>query len=276
MYRIKLPNFDGPFDLLLYFIKRDEINIYDIPIALITDEFLKYVRLIQMLDFELAGEFILMAATLLYIKAQMLLPRDEDDSKSDLEDPRMQLVQRLIEYKQFKDAADTLRHYSEDNRFVLYMSEPNKDNLNIENMLEVEYKNASIVDLFTIFQKIISKTEQVEVSHLIKLFPVTTEEKVELISNSLLTASRLSFIALIHGKGRQHIVATFLAILEMLKRGRISIVQSELFDDIIITRPEPQSIVPDIQGEMFDESVKVDIVNSTIANVTKIESERLN
>ena len=96
MYKISLPNFEGPFDLLLYFIKRDEINIYDIPIAKITEEFLSYIRLMQYFDLELAGEFIYMASTLIYIKTQMLLPKGDVEIGDEIEDPRTQLVERLI------------------------------------------------------------------------------------------------------------------------------------------------------------------------------------
>ncbi|MFP4528160.1 MAG: segregation and condensation protein A, partial [Candidatus Kapaibacterium sp.] len=120
MYNIKLPNFEGPFDLLLYFIKRDEINIYDIPIARITEEFLNYIRLMKIFDLELAGEFVLMAANLMYIKTQMLLPRYKDEEGEEIEDPRTQLVQRLLEYKQFKEASGEMAEMAEEQRYVYY------------------------------------------------------------------------------------------------------------------------------------------------------------
>ena len=99
MYKIKLPVFEGPFDLLLYFIKRDELNIYDIPISKITEEFLEYIRIIKLMDLDLAGEFIVMASTLMQIKSQMLLPRLQDSNGETIDDPRTELVQKLIEYK---------------------------------------------------------------------------------------------------------------------------------------------------------------------------------
>ncbi|MCL5991067.1 MAG: segregation/condensation protein A, partial [Bacteroidetes bacterium] len=117
MYKLKLPNFEGPFDLLLYFIKKDEINIYDIPIARITEEFLKYIRLMSLFDLELAGEFLVMAANLMYIKSQLLLPRESSGDGVDIEDPRTLLVQRLIEYKQIKEAARDLSMMAEDSRY---------------------------------------------------------------------------------------------------------------------------------------------------------------
>ena len=109
-YTIQLPNFEGPLDLLLYFIRRDELNIYDIPIAKITGDFLDYVRLMEMFDLELAGEFMVMAASLMQIKALMLLPREKVNAEGEVEeiDPRAELLQRLLIYKQFKDAAGDL------------------------------------------------------------------------------------------------------------------------------------------------------------------------
>lgn len=109
-YVVSLPNFEGPLDLLLFFIKRDELDIYDIPIAQITEEFLVYTHALQMLDLEQAGEFIVMAATLMQIKAKMLLPKPERVSdEEEEEDPRAELVRRLLEYKQYKEIAEQLR-----------------------------------------------------------------------------------------------------------------------------------------------------------------------
>ena len=124
MYSIKLDNFEGPLDLLMFFIKRDELDIYDIPIASITQEFLEYVRIMELLDLELAGEFVVMAATLLGIKAQMLLPRETavgpDGVEVELEDPRSELVQKLLEYKRYKEVADQLSTQADEQRYVLY------------------------------------------------------------------------------------------------------------------------------------------------------------
>ncbi len=122
MFKIKLKDFEGPFDLLLYFIKRDELDIYDIPIAPIAEEFLAYIRMMQIMDIELASEFLVMASTLLQIKAEMLLRQDEneDGEVPDENDPRLPLVEQLLEYKKFKEASKHLSRQAEDNKYRFY------------------------------------------------------------------------------------------------------------------------------------------------------------
>ena len=109
-YKVKLDVFEGPLDLLLYLIQKEEVDIYDIPIAKITDQYLEYLELMKLLDLNIAGEFIVMAATLMHIKSKMLLPPDQADEEKPEEDPRAELVRRLIEYKKFKEAASQLSH----------------------------------------------------------------------------------------------------------------------------------------------------------------------
>ncbi len=107
-YKVKLEVFEGPLDLLLYLIKKEEVNIYDIPIAKITDQYLEYLELMQLMDLDIAGEFLVMAATLMHIKSRMLLPPDQLEEEEAEEDPRAELVRRLLEYKKFKEAASQL------------------------------------------------------------------------------------------------------------------------------------------------------------------------
>ena len=134
MYKVKLNQFEGPLDLLLFFIKRDELNIYDIPIAKITKEFLEYVNLIKMLDLEAAGDFILMASTLMHIKVRMLLPRELDE-KGDEIDPRDELVKALLQYKRYKEMSEELSFLESMQRKLLFrgnFSEDEKENLYIK------------------------------------------------------------------------------------------------------------------------------------------------
>ena len=119
MYKIKLDHFEGPLDLLLFFIKRDELNIYDIPISKITKEFLAYVNLIRTLDLETAGDFILMASTLMHIKARMLLPREIDEKGEEI-DPRADLIQALLEYKKYKEMSEELSFFETNQRKISY------------------------------------------------------------------------------------------------------------------------------------------------------------
>ncbi len=234
MYKIKLPNFEGPFDLLLYFIKRDELNIYDIPIAKITEEYLKYIRLMNYFDLELAGEFLVMVATLMYIKTQMLLPitKSEDD---EIEDPRTVLVQKLIEYKQFKEASKELSNYAENNKYVFYRKIFEQAQLNEE---LVYYENSTLFDLLRAFKNALERNRSNKKEHIIKLPSVSIKEKIEEIKNKLVTNKKLSFYKLVYGESRKNIVITFLAILEMIKSRLIKIYQESNFEDIVIVKPE--------------------------------------
>ena len=232
MYKIKLPNFEGPFDLLLYFIKRDELNIYDIPISKITSEFLNYIRIMQYFDLELAGEFLLMASTLMYIKTQMLLPRNESEDE-EIEDPRTQLVQRLIEYKQFKEAAGELKSLEEEQRYAEYRKFFDADLS--EDVNGTFYKNASLFDLMKAFKTALERAEEKKpVDHVVNLFSVTIDEQKDLILKKLKSDKRISFFELMEEMPRPHIIVTFLAMLELIKWHIIAITQSEVFDDILI------------------------------------------
>jgi len=197
MYKLKLPNFEGPFDLLLYFIKKDEINIYDIPIARITEEFLKYIRLMRLFDLELAGEFLVMAANLMYIKSQLLLPRESSGDGVDVEDPRTLLVQRLIEYKQIKEAARDLSMMAENSRYYYYRtlfedfkqgSAAAEDNI---------YKNATLFDLIRAFKRAFDRTKLNNQQHLVELISITVEEKIAYILDKLKIRSRINFYQLV-------------------------------------------------------------------------------
>ncbi len=233
MYKITLPNFEGPFDLLLYFIKRDELNVYDIPIARITEEFLNYIRIMQYFDLELAGEFLLMAATLMYIKTQMLLPRSGNGDGEEIEDPRTQLVQKLIEYKQIKEVATELGEIGEEQRYTYYRKYFSADVPDEKSM--PDYKNATLFDLMKAFGNLMKRAEAEKQEHVVNVAPVTIDEKKELVLGMLRQKKRLSFFAIIVNKPRIHIITTFLAVLELIKSQAVIIRQSDLFDDIIIS-----------------------------------------
>ncbi|MCX8055881.1 MAG: segregation/condensation protein A [Ignavibacteria bacterium] len=233
MYKIKLPDFEGPFDLLLYFIKRDEINIYDIPISKITEEFLNYIRLMKYFDLELAGEFILMASNLMYIKSQMLLPRNIDDEGVELDDPRKELVQKILEYKQFKDVSAELAQKAESARYHYYRELFDAEYSQVEG--ESIYKNATLFDLMRAFQNVLARAKQPDARYVVEVFNVTVEEKVAYLQKLLKTKPRLSFYETVRNQSRPHIIVTFLAILEMLKLQLIFVYQETHFDDISIS-----------------------------------------
>jgi segregation and condensation protein A len=233
MYKIVLPNFEGPFDLLLYFIKRDELNIYDIPISKITSEFLNYIKLMTLFDIELAGEFVLMAANLIYIKTQMLLPRQKNEDGTFDEDPRKQLVQNILEYMQFKESAKELSIQANINKFAFcrenFTAEFAQMNMN------VAFKNATLYDLLKAFGTALNRTTSKQDVHIIEMFNVTVEEKLEEIQTKLLKIKRFLFSEFVQNQSRQHIIVSFLAILELIKAGKIFISQEDNFSEIIIS-----------------------------------------
>lgn len=236
MYKIKLPNFEGPFDLLLFFIKRDEINIYDIPIAKIAKEFLNYINIIKMFDLDLAGEFLVMAANLMYIKTQLLLPRESDSNDDEPEDPRTQLVQRLLEYKQFKEAGIELSYQYENQRYTLYKQHFEAEYNQASK--EAGYKNASLFDLIKAFQSVFDRLKDSSYEHIVEIVPVTVDEKKDEILFLLASKKRISFFDITSTFKNSHIVATFLAILDLVKSNQIHIFQECSFEDIVITEPQ--------------------------------------
>lgn len=243
MYKLKLPNFEGPLDLLLYFIKRDELNIYDIPIAGITAEFLKYIRLMKEFDLELAGEFIVMAATLMYIKAQMLLPRDPADEDGEIEDPRTQLVEQLLEYKKYKEAAADLRELDDSQRYVFYRRLFSEDKSIAEENQKSNFSNATLFDLMYAVERVLRrKNIEEENNHTVKIFPVTVEEKAELLLHDLAKSKRIEFSSYIAECSRPVVVVTFLAILDLTRKRRIFIFQNNFGDDIVITEMPKENL----------------------------------
>ncbi len=234
MYKIILPNFQGPFDLLLYFIKRSELNIYDIPIAKLADEFLNYIKFMKHFDIEVAGEFIVMAANLIYIKTQMLLPRQKSDDGEELEDPREQLVQNILEYVQFKEAAKNLNTMVNQRKFML-----NRGNLSAEYVqanIDIVYKNSTLFDILKSFARAIQRNLYKEENvHVIEIEAVNIEEKKVLIKKLIQDKKRITFNEITKNISKLHIVVTFLAMLELMKNGFIFITQEDIFGDIIIS-----------------------------------------
>ncbi len=236
MYSVRLENFEGPLDLLLFFIKRDELDIYDIPIASITQEFLEYVKVLELLDLELAGEFIVMASMLVQIKAQMLLPREEKDGQipgtMDEDDPRAELVRRLLEYKRYKEATDSLSISAENQKYVLYRQMFEAEEIHAAQ--SDSYRNATLFDLLKALKRAIEKAPEKAEPHVVTRFPITVEEKSDEIMHVLKTKTAARFFELVSGLTKMHIVVTFLALLELAKLQRILVQQDLRFDDIVI------------------------------------------
>ena len=237
MYKIKLPNFEGPFDLLLYFIQRDELNIYDIPISKITEEFLTYIKIMQQFDIELAGEFIVMSSHLMYIKTQMLLPRPKTDEEGEeIEDPRTELVEQLLEYKQIKEAAEDINELHQEQRYTYYRQLFDADLNRSESI--AEYSNAGLFDLIKAFNRVIDRNKEKNLKHVVDVEPITIEDKSKEIISQLNAKKRLSFFRLVDNVVKIEIIVTFLSLLELIKQKRIFIFQKDNFDDIVIAQKE--------------------------------------
>jgi segregation and condensation protein A len=237
MYKVKLNQFEGPLDLLLFFIKRDELNIYDIPIAKLTKEFLEYVNLIKILDLEVAGDFILMASTLMHIKVRMLLPR-EIDEKGDEIDPRAELVRALLEYKRYKEMSEELSYFESSQRRKRFRGNFSEDLKEIPHEYNILLKNVSIYDLAKAFRFAIEQIKN-EPVHQVQKLNVSIEEQMEFIESKLEEYPELHFLQLIENlKEKIRIIVTFVALLEMIKVGRLIIKSTKYFNDFIILKKE--------------------------------------
>lgn len=233
-YKIKLDMFEGPLDLLLYLIKRSDINIYDIPIAKITEQYLQYLELMRLLDLEIASEFLVMAATLLEIKSKMLLPKEEEIEEEEDEDPRAELINRLLQYQKYKHVAEDLRKreliYKD--IFTRKVDAPSQEE---EGEL---YFEASLFDLISAFSKALKDVPKSVFYEIVK-DEFTVEQKIHDILRLLLNAPRVYLDELfLAAKNKIEIIATFLAILELIRLHEISVQQDQAFDRIMVKRYE--------------------------------------
>jgi len=236
-YGVNLDVFEGPLDLLLYLIRKSEVDIYDIPVARITAQYLAFLREVHLLDLESAADFILMAATLMKIKSQMLLPRDIEGEELDegLGDPREELVRKLLEYQQFKEIADWLSDQGTEQRDVYQRPGGLPDDTE-----DAELQPVSLFDLLKVYKHVIDHVPQAAVHQIVEE-EVATEDCIDRILGELHQRSRLRFHELVVGQSRVTLVATFIGILELLKSQRIRVHQAQPFDDIWIeSRAQPE------------------------------------
>jgi segregation and condensation protein A len=233
-YKVKLEIFEGPLDLLLYLIKKEELDIYDIPIAKITDQYLEYLEMMKLLDLDIAGEFIVMAATLMQIKSKMLLPPEEvPEGVEEEEDPRFELVKRLLEYKKFKEAADELANKEAAAAQLYVRKTEEKPVLDTE---DSPFFEASIFDLLTAFSKILKEVPKETFYKLVK-DEFTVGEKIHDIFHILVNEPRIYFSKLFkEAKTKLEIIVTFLAVLELIRLKEVIIIQKQPFSEIEIIR----------------------------------------
>jgi segregation and condensation protein A len=231
-YQVRLSHFEGPLDLLLHLIRRDKIDIYDIPISHITGEYLAYIEIMQELELEVAGDFFVMAATLMRIKAQMLLPR-RAEIEGEEEDPRDELVRNLLEYKKFKEAAQHFSEMEEDRRRVY-----TRPNVSIASSGEPEQTiEVTVFDLFGAFKKVLEELKK-QVSYRVQRETVSLEERVQTIREKLLERTEVLFTELFEGGfNKMEIIVTFLAILELVRLGELVARQMSGRPDIWLYRP---------------------------------------
>lgn len=236
-YEVQLNNFQGPLDLLLFFIRRDEIDIMDIPIASITQEYLEYMEALQTLNVAIAGEFIVMAATLMRIKAKMLLPKIHGEEGEDFEDPRTELMHRLLEYQRFKVASGNLGLMLEthSNQF------PRSVSLNYDNSEgDANYylEEVSLFNLVQLFKNLIENLPPV-IELITAREEIHVREQIAFILSKFVEKNRYLFSELFpFFKTKQEIITAFLAILEMIKSKQIQVLQKGVFGEIVLERSE--------------------------------------
>jgi segregation and condensation protein A len=242
-FEVRLPLFEGPFDLLLFFIERDELDIYDIPISHVTRDFLDYLHHLETLNVDVASEFILVAATLMRIKSKMLLPRPQLDEQGNEIDPRDELVKHLLEYKKYKSVIDEF-HKMEDAE----LSKEKRGNIMKElkvlaerSNVEAELQDVDLFKLLTVFEKILRRQEE-EMNrpvHQVIQYPYTVESQKEFILNELVAKARVSFTDLFaQTPTRVALIFNFLAILELLTLGQLNLQLGEGFNNFWVTKRE--------------------------------------
>jgi segregation and condensation protein A len=245
-FEIKLPLFEGPFDLLLFFIERDELDINDIPIAKITNDFLDYIRHLEVMNIEVASEFILVAATLMRIKSKMLLPRPQVDEQGNEVDPREELVRHLLEYKKYKSVVESFHKMEETELMKEKRGNLAKElrTLAESTNVEAELQDVDVFKLMTVFEKVLRRfeAEKNKPVHQVIQYPYTIEGQKEALLNEVKANRRVSFVELVdkYSRSRIALIFNFLAILEMLAVGKIGIQVGEGYNNFWITDKEAQ------------------------------------
>ncbi|MBK8621555.1 MAG: segregation/condensation protein A [Saprospiraceae bacterium] len=232
IYQIKLPQFEGPFDLLLFFIERDELDIHDIPIASITNDFLEYIRHLEKLNIDIASEFILVAATLMRIKAKMLIPRKEVDEQGNEIDPRQELVQKLLEYKKFKEVLQDLSNMEDfrNERFLRANVQYELKELAEKALVDIELESLSLYKLFQTFQKVLQRFDDESNRPVPKIinYAYNIDEQQSFLLSMLYANGKVKFENIfLTLENRMHAVVTFLALLELLNTQKVKINQGD-------------------------------------------------
>jgi len=238
-YRILLPQFEGPFDLLLFFIERDELDIYDIPIANLANDFLAFLRQMEIKDMETAADFIAMAATLMKIKARMLLPRPELNEQGEPIDPRADLVERLLEYQRYKTAATTLAELENERLKHLPRGLAEEERNHVQALFgaKEEMESITLFSLLKAYRQVLARFENQQNTshHTVEQYPFTLEGQRELVLQKAQTQVPIAFIHFFEWcQHKMELVFTLLAILDLVQTGLLRLTIGEGFNDFCL------------------------------------------
>jgi segregation and condensation protein A len=260
-YRINLDIFAGPLDLLLYLVRKEEVDIYDIPISKITEEYIRHVEMLKMFDMELAGDFLVMAATLMEIKSAMLLPKDQLDAlEQDISDPRHELIRQLLEYKRFKDAANMLKFSAENQQQKYSRSDNIISSLEPKTEPELDLDQINIWDLLNAFDSMMKATGNVmDMSHIADDTPIDLYQ-IEIL-HRLQSEGAMSFTRIFEGKkNRLIMVGLFLAVLELVR-------------EKLVTAEQAKPLMPIYLRALTDEPAEQVVHNAMMARSVEEEAQ---
>ena len=255
-YKVQFEVYEGPLDLLLYLVRKQEVDIYQVNLTQLALEFIEYIELMKELDLNIAGEFVVMAATLMHIKSRELLPKekqDESQEEPDEDDPRWELIRQLVEYKKFKDAAGQLQSI-ESQQALIYPRNPGKPNLPQIDAQEAT-PTVSVFDLLKAVNSVLHRIQEKEAdTRNIHADRFSVSEKIQYLRDQLLQHSRVRFTELFQEvRTRQEVVCTFLAMLELIRLRFLQVTQSDVFGDIDLERreedDEPIDETPSVAAE---------------------------
>ncbi len=238
-YNIKLEVFEGPLDLLLYLVEKDEVDITCIQVSRICEQFIEYLDLMKELNLDIAGEYLIMAATLIRLKARELLPNKEDEENASEDEivNSQQLIQQLIEYKKYKEASKSLKHMEEEQNGSYYR--PSDEKIEWADDYEEQEIEATIFDLLSAFKNVVEKAKKEEAYHNVIKEEVTIDDCIENVLTNLYDKKEIRFEKLFEGYNTKiRIVVNFMAILELIKLGKINIRQEKQFGQIWISQKE--------------------------------------
>jgi segregation and condensation protein A len=276
-YRINLDVFAGPLDLLLYLVRKEEVDIYDIPIAKVTGEYIRYVEMLKMFDIELAGEFLVMAATLMEIKSAMLLPKDQLDAmEQDLADPRHELIRQLLEYKKIKDAANMLKTSAENQGQKYPRSDNIIESLEPKTEPELDLDQINIWDLLHAFDSMMKATGNVmDISHITDDTPIDLYQ-IEIL-HRLQNEGAMSFTRIFEGKkNRLIMVGLFLAVLELVREKLIGVEQAKplmpIYLRALTDEPAEQVVHNAMMARSVEEEAKEDAKERASIPIETVEA----